>query len=38
VSDIALISRVRSLARLKMVADELRMCGDLEGNRLQNPG
>ena len=39
VSDVALIARVRSLARLKMVTDELRMrARDVEGNRHPQPG
>ena len=39
VSDVALIARVRSLVRLKMMTDELRMrARDLARDRHQDPG
>ena len=39
VTDVALVSRVRSLARLKMVTDELRMrARHRQGNRHPEPG
>ena len=39
VTDVALVSRVRSLARLKMVTDELRMRAvTSQGNRHREPG